>query len=104
MAGRVYSTRFLAERTSSAATAASYLVPTGKVAVIRSVDIVAESTCTGLFGLVPASAYFFGFSLSGLLASYHWTGDQVAVAGERFGPQWMSGAFYVLASGFLLTA
>jgi hypothetical protein len=103
----VYSTRFVVASVNSSATAAaaSFTVPAGRVAVVRSVDLFVD-----VVGLVqfryqqsPWTAWVstVGVPLHNVRS---WEGRHVFVAGEVIGCYWGSGAAGVIASGYLLNA
>lgn len=107
MAHPAYSVRFIAGETNSIPTASalSYTVPVGKVAVVRSVDMLVTGVGTVFFGLYHP-AYALWVSTVGV--PYHnvrsWEGRHVVTAGGRIGVGWYSGSSMVIASGYLLNA
>lgn len=108
MAGRVYSTHFFNRRISSSAQAgaAVYMVQSGKVAVVRSVDIFVDVLGALLVGRGPPAAPIH-FVSSQSVPVYHcmqWEGYQVLNEGEMIVCQWLGGEHRVNVSGFLLDA
>src|SRR5262249_3478303 len=97
---RVYSTRFVS--LIGSAGPSSYVVPQGKVAVIRSIDAT-NPTAAAVFASVLIAGV--GYVASGLLPAYpssgfHWDGRQVARQGETIQVQG-SGAMHAMVSGYL---
>lgn len=107
-AGRVWSTRFIgaAVQTAAQATAAGYVVPAGRIAVVRSIDFYVDGIGNMFVGPVVGTFFSIVVSTAGVpeLQARHWDGDQVLYAGERLNVAWASGAFRLTVSGFLLAA
>jgi hypothetical protein len=100
-----YSTRFLEVRDAGAGpTHHTYTVPTGKKAIVRSVDGWMDAAgCHFLFGSTTG-VYFLNVIASATLQPIHWTGRQVYSAGEVLDAYNFSGGMACVVSGYLLDA
>lgn len=99
----VYSTRFIS--TQGYGGNAPYLVPTGKVAVVRDIWVYSGNQ-------VGPSAFYFAGQLGQKLWAienppltpmfWYWQGRQVFYAGETFTLNVVAGIFDMTCSGYLL--
>lgn len=102
----VYSTRFIAALGLSPFSGATYTVPSGKVAIVRDIDV---SNVSG-----AASRPFLYYSAAGYVVTYlpidappsasSWRGRQVFEASEVFGVYAQAATINAFVSGYLLDA
>lgn len=104
----IYSTRFLAHGVDSTAhaTAALYTVPTGKLAVIRCIDLVCMTAGLVYVGHTAGGGWVWLETTQGLVAnqSRHVETRQVVPAGQQVKCLWVSGDCAVSVSGYLFSA
>lgn len=106
MAFPVYSTVFAGGNSSTAGIHALYVVPAGKIAVLRDLDLIslaAGATVSFLVDFASSSPYV-SFQSTAVLTSFTWRGRQVYVAGDSIALQINSGTWGYRLSGYLLTA
>lgn len=97
---RVYSTRFVHGRLTAPGTHAGYVVPAGKVAVVRDVCVNAYGATTG--GWAGAGLIKARWALPTDNTSWQWRGDQVFNAGDLITFVVATGGADVSICGFLL--
>jgi hypothetical protein len=90
---------------SATGSALNYTVPTGKLAIVRSVDVFVDvASSILLFGRAQTNNDVFLVSTQGVPANgtVHWEGRQVFYAGDVMSVLWVSGTTRIMASGYLL--
>lgn len=98
----VYSTRFIGQQVATS-TPITYTVPTGFVAVVRSISVA--PTATGLTEAqvsLSSAAILFVVASGTLHVSQHWDGRQVLNAGEVLQCTCAGSNCFFMVSGYLL--
>jgi hypothetical protein len=99
----VYSKRFAGGTILGTSTNKTYTVPTGKVAVVRTVTAAGNGAWSGLVD-ITGIGWMTTFSGASGFSSYVWRGDVVLNAGEVVTGVWVAGVFYFTLSGFIFNA
>jgi len=101
----IYSTKFYAGTQAAGAQVSVYTVPTGKVAVIRSIEFGAQSApansaAVNLFGVAEIAS----IETVNQYRTVHWDGRTVLDAGDVIAVQAIAGTWSFIISGYLLDA
>lgn len=103
----VYSVRFFSVSSDTTGVATDlYTVPSGSVAIIRDIDLIAVDGGTNQisFRNQATSEALVIFTATGPLVSIPWRGRQVFNPGETMGYFIVAGSWFLTGSGYLLTA
>lgn len=101
----IYSVKFYAGNQAAGAQVSVYTVPTAKVAVIRSIEVGAQSppanSCAvNLYGV----AEIYSTEAINQYRTAHWDGRTVLEAGDVIAVQAILGTWTFIISGYLLDA
>jgi hypothetical protein len=101
----IYSTLFSTGDCPASDTITAYTVPTGMVAVLRSVSLVPTGTgSTTMLVVRHGVAVLIGVNATGQFISHHIDMRQVFNAGDVIDVQSIAGDFQYSLSGYLLSA
>lgn len=106
MARQVYSTVLASQKITTASLQDLFVVPAGKTAVVRSVDVVTNAGGPNLLTFSQASDSVLWWLINSAADDgwFGWRGHQVFDEGETALTDNTGGTWYVRVSGYLLTA